>query len=176
MRAEFLDADGKLNAVQPMAPTVSLNVVSHLAGERAVRGQALQPDPARRRCDDGGHASAATAELNVTAPFFTEPPSGAPITVVANSVVTSQPPSGTGAIVVTFELSEPVGVGFGNAGALDCVAFYEVGGANAPGFNNDPNVVFQGDWKSAREQLAAEKPRLPPDRRRRRRRRARRST
>ena len=147
LRAEFLDADGKLNAVQPMAPTVSLNVVS-LSPANAMS--------AGKRFNLILHAVAATtagtvggaAELNVTAPFFTEPPSGAPITVVANSVVTSQPPSGTGAITVTFELSEPIGVGFGNNATLVCVAFYEIGGANAPGFNDDPNVVFQGDWKS----------------------------
>ncbi|HEY1587704.1 MAG TPA: carboxypeptidase regulatory-like domain-containing protein [Polyangia bacterium] len=147
LRAEFLDADGKLNAVQPMAPTVSLNVVSL---------SPANPMSAGKRFNLILHAVAATtagtvggaAQLDVTAPFFTEPPSGAPITVVANSVVTNQPPSGTGAITVTFELSEPVGVGFGNNGTLVCVAFYEIGGANAPGFDVDPNVVFQGDWKS----------------------------
>jgi len=147
LRAEFLDADGKLNGVQPMAPTVSLNVVSL---------SPANPMSAGKRFNLILHAVAATtagtvggsAQLDVTAPFFTAPPNGAPITVVANSVVTNQPPSGTGAITVTFELSEPIGVGNGNNAALDCVAFYEVGGANAPGFNNDPNVVFQGDWKS----------------------------
>ena len=148
LRAEFLDADGKINSVQPMAPTVSLNVVSL---------SPANPMSAGKRFNLVLHAVAATtagtvgpgtaAELNVTAPFFTAPPNGAPITVVANSVVTTVP-TGTAPITVTFELSEPIGVGFGNNGVLDCVAFYEVGGANAPGFNNDPNVVFQGDWKA----------------------------
>jgi hypothetical protein len=141
LRAEFLDADGKINSVQPMAPTVSLNVVSL---------SPANPMSAGKRFNLILHAVAATTAgtVDVTAPFFTQPPAGAPITVVANSVVTNQPASGTGPITVTFELSEPIGIGYGNAAALDCVAFYEVGGANAPGFDNDPNVVFQGDWKT----------------------------
>jgi hypothetical protein len=147
LRAEFLDADGKINAVQPMAPTVSLNVVSLSPANAMSAGKRFNLILHAVAATTAGTAGGA-AELDVTAPFFTEPPSGAPITVVANSVVTSQPPSGTGPIVVTFELSEPVGLGFGNNNLLDCVAFYEVGGANAPGFDNDPNVVFQGDWKS----------------------------
>ncbi|HWE27117.1 MAG TPA: carboxypeptidase regulatory-like domain-containing protein [Polyangia bacterium] len=149
LRTQFLDADGKLNAVQPMTPTVSLNLVTL---------SPANPMSAGKRFNLILHAVAATtagtvapgtsSELDVTAPFFTQPPSGAPITVVANSVATNQPVSGTGLITVTFELSEPIGVGYGNNGVLGCVAFYDVGGANAPGFDNDPNVVFQGDWKS----------------------------
>jgi hypothetical protein len=113
------------------------------------------PLPAGKRFNLILHALAATAagtiggpasQLDVTAPFFSQPPSGAPITVVANSVMTTVPTSGN--ITVTFELSEPIGLGYGLNNVLDCVAFYEVGGANAPGFNNDPQTVFQGDWKS----------------------------
>ncbi len=144
LRADFLDADGKPMATTAMA-TVSLNDVSISPSA---------PLPAGKRFNLILHAVAATtagtvggsAEVDVTAPFFSEPPAGAPITVVANSVVTNSPASGN--ITVTFELSEPIGVGIGSVAALDCVAFYEVGGMNAPGFNNDPQTVFQGDWKS----------------------------
>ncbi len=146
LRAQFLDSSGNLMATMAMA-SVSLNDVSLTPSA---------PLPAGKRFNLILHAVAATTagtitpgspgELDVTAPFFSEPPAGAPITVVANSVQTNQP--ATGPITVTFELSEPIGVGFGQNGPLDCVAFYEVGGANAPGFDNDPQSVFQGDWKS----------------------------
>jgi hypothetical protein len=145
LRAQFLDADGKLMATTAMA-AVNLNNVSITPSA---------PLPAGKRFNLILHAGAATAagtvggqtaQLDVTAPFFSQPPAGAPITVVANSVVYNNPAAGN--ITVTFELSEPIGMGFGNAAALDCVAFYEVGGAGAPGFNNDPQSVFQGDWKS----------------------------
>jgi hypothetical protein len=147
LRAQFLDADGKLMATTAMA-AVNLNVVSITPSA---------PLPAGKRFNLILHAVSATtagtvggtqtAELNVTAPFFSAPPAGAPITVVANTVVYNSPPAG-GPITVTFELSEPIGIGNGNNGVLDCVAFYEVGGAGAPGFDNDPQLVFQGDWKS----------------------------
>ena len=55
---------------------------------------------------------------------------------------------GTGNIIVTFELSEPIGLGLGLNGVLDCVAFYEIGSMGLPGFNNDNTQVFQGDWKT----------------------------
>ena len=70
--------------------------------------------------------------------------------MVANSIVYNSPASGN--ITVTFELSEPIGIGSGNNGLLDCVAFYEVGGMNAPGFNNDQTNSFQGDWKGSTQQ------------------------
>ncbi len=146
LRAQFLDGDGKLMATTAMA-SVSLNLVAITPSV---------PLPAGKRFNLVLHAVAAqsagtvgtgtAAQLDTTAPFFSAPPSGAPITVVANSVVTNAPASG--AITVTFELSEPIGVGFGNNSPIGCVAFYEVGGANAPGFNNDPQTVFQADWKS----------------------------
>lgn len=146
LRAQFLDADGKLMTTTAMA-AVSLNQVSITPSV---------PLPAGKRFNLILHAIAATtagtnggsAQLDVTAPFFSEPPSGAPITVVASSVSTANPPSGTGYITVTFELSEPIGLGYGLNNTLDCVAFYEIGGAGAGGFNNDPNTVFQGDWKT----------------------------
>jgi len=146
LRAQFLDADGKLMTTTAMA-AVSLNQVSITPSA---------PLPAGKRFNLILHAIAATtagtnnatAQFDVTAPFFSEPPSGAPITVIASSVTTANPPSGTGFITVTFELSEPIGVGGGANNPLDCVAFYEIGGAGAPGFNGDPNTVFQGDWKT----------------------------
>ena len=146
LRAQFLDADGKLMTTTAMA-AVSLNQVSITPSA---------PLPAGKRFNLILHAIAATtagtnagsAQLDVTAPFFSEPPSGAPITVVASSVSTANPPSGTGFITVTFELSEPIGLGGGLNNTLDCVAFYEIGGAGAPGFNVDANTVFQGDWKT----------------------------
>ena len=92
------------------------------------------------------HAVAATtagtvgagSQLDVTAPFFTQPPAGAPITVVANTVMTVQPAGGTGTVTVQFELSEPIGLGYGNNGALDCVAFYEIGSMGLPGLTTIP--------------------------------------
>jgi hypothetical protein len=143
LRTQFLDADGKLMATTAMA-SVSLNVVTITPSA---------PLPAGKRFNLVLHAVAATsagstpgAQLDATAPFFSAPPAGAPITVVANSVVTNAPASGN--ITVTFELSEPIGLGYGNNMAIGCVAFYEVGGANAPGFNNDTQTVFQADWKT----------------------------
>ena len=144
LRAQFLDADGKLMTTTAMA-AVSLNQVSITPSA---------PLPAGKRFNLILHAIAATtagtnsgsAQLDVTAPFFSEPPSGAPITVVASSVTTTVPASGN--ITVTFELSEPIGLGYGINSTLDCVAFYEIGGAGAGGFNSDPNTVFQGDWKT----------------------------
>jgi hypothetical protein len=144
LRVQFLDAAGNLLATTAMA-AVSLNDISITPSA---------PLPAGKRFNLILHAVAATAagtvggaaQLDVTAPFFTTPPAGAPITVVANSVATSSPAAGN--IVVSFELSEPIGVGFGSLAALDCVAFYEIGGVNAPGFGVDPQTVFQGDWKS----------------------------
>jgi hypothetical protein len=145
LRVQFLDGDGKVMSTMAMA-TVSLNTVAITPS---------QPLPAGKRYNLILHAVAATtagnnsagAQLDVTAPFFAEPPAGAPITVVANSVMTTVPASGN--ITVNFELSEPIGLGYGMNGAagglFDCVAFYE---ASAAGFNNDPNTVFQGDWKT----------------------------
>lgn len=143
LRAQFLDADGKPLSTNAMA-MVTLNTVQVTPSA---------PLPAGKRFNLILHATAATeagtvggpsAELNTTAPFFTQPPSGAPITVVANSVVTSSPPAGN--VTVSFELSEPIGVGSGNNAALDCVAFYEV--LSSAGFNNDMSTPFQGDWKT----------------------------
>jgi hypothetical protein len=50
-------------------------------------------------------------------------------------------------VQVTF--SEPIGLGLGQTAAytLDCAAFFEPP-AGSGGFNNDPNTVFQGDWKT----------------------------
>jgi hypothetical protein len=144
LRTIFLDVDGKQLSTTAMA-TVALNQVTITPSA---------PLPAGKRFNLILHASAATdtgtpggaPELNVTTPFWTQPPSGSPITVVANSVVVVQPVGGTGTVTATFELSEPIGVGFGTSGVLDCVAFYEV--LSSTGFNNDGNTVFQGDWKS----------------------------
>ena len=146
LRTEFLDADGKQTSTMAMA-TVNLNQVAITPSV---------PLNAGKRYNLILHAVAATtagtagggAQLDATAPFFSQPPAGAPITVVANSVQTIQPAGGTGAITVQFELSEPIGVGGGLNGALDCVAFYEIGSMGLPGFNNDGTTVFQGDWKT----------------------------
>ncbi|HXU67683.1 MAG TPA: carboxypeptidase regulatory-like domain-containing protein [Polyangia bacterium] len=146
LRTEFLDGDGKLMATMAMA-TVNLNQVSVTPSV---------PLAAGKRFNLILHAVAATtagtlgsgAQLDVTAPFFSQPPAGAPITVVANSVTTIQPPGGTGNVTVQFELSEPIGIGGGSNAALDCVAFYEIGSMGLPGFNNDGTTVFQGDWKT----------------------------
>ncbi|MCU1282992.1 MAG: putative lipoprotein [bacterium] len=149
LRAQFLDADGKLTPQMAMA-TVSLNVVSISPAMPLAAGKRFNLLLHAVAATAAGTVGGASAELNVTAPFFSAPPAGAPITVVANSVVYSSPTAG--AITVTFELSEPVGIGNGNNGALDCVAFYEVGSASAPGFNNDPTNSFQGDWKASTQQ------------------------
>ncbi|HEY2749072.1 MAG TPA: hypothetical protein VGL86_30840, partial [Polyangia bacterium] len=146
LRTEFLDENGALMSTTAMA-TVTLNEVSITPSV---------PLAAGKRFNLILHAVAATtagtlgggAQLDVTAPFFSQPPAGAPITVIANSVQTIQPAGGTGNITVQFELSEPIGVGGGNAAALDCVAFYEIGSMGLPGFNNDGTTVFQGDWKT----------------------------
>lgn len=145
LRTIFLDADGKQLSTMAMA-TVSLNQVSISPSA---------PLPAGKRFNLILHAAAATdngtvpptgiTEINVTAPFWTQPPAGAPITVVANSVVQLPIPA-NGPIQYQFELSEPIGQGFGTSVALDCVSFYEV--PSSSGFNNDGNTVFQGDWKT----------------------------
>ena len=140
LRAQFLDADGKLLTTTAMA-MVSLNTV------QITPSAALQ---AGKRYNLILHATPATsagtnntAQLDTTAPFFTEPPAGANITVLPTSVQKQTPASGP--ITVTFELSEPIGVGNGINAALDCVAFYEIAGSS--GFNNNATIPFQGDWK-----------------------------
>jgi hypothetical protein len=142
LRAQFLDADGKLLATTAMA-MVSLNTVQITPSAALQSGKRynliLHATPATEAAANGA------TQLDVTAPFFTEPPTGASITVVANSVQVQTPAAGP--ITVTFELSEPIGVGKGQTAALDCVAFYEITGSS--GFNNDPNTPFQGDWKIA---------------------------
>lgn len=146
LRTEFLDADGKLMATTAMA-TVNLNDVSITPSVPLAAGKRFNLILHAVAATTAGTAGGA-AQLDATAPFFSQPPAGAPITVVANSVTTVQPAGGTGAITVQFELSEPVGVGNGNNGVLDCVAFYEIGSMGLPGFNNDGTTVFQGDWKT----------------------------
>lgn len=140
LRAQFLDADGKLIATTAMA-MVALNTVQITPSAALQAGKRynllLHATPAI------GAGVGGNKELGVTAPFFTEPPTGANITVVPNSVRRQTPASGP--ITVTFELSEPIGIGRGSNAALDCVAFFEVPGS--PGFNNDANTPFQGDWK-----------------------------
>jgi hypothetical protein len=143
LRASFLDADGR-PTTQTVTPVVNLNTVQLTPSAPLAAGKRFNLLLHAVAATDAGTLGGA-AELNVTAPFFTQPPAGAPITVVANSVVTNAPTSGP--ITVTFELSEPIGVGYGSTTVLDCVAFYEVQGST--GFNNDQNVMFQGDWKTA---------------------------
>ncbi|HEY1586415.1 MAG TPA: carboxypeptidase regulatory-like domain-containing protein, partial [Polyangia bacterium] len=146
LRTEFLDENGALTSTMAMS-TVTLNELSITPSV---------PFAAGKRYNLILHAVAATtagtlgggAQLDATAPFFSQPPAGAPITVIANSVTTVQPPGGTGTITVQFELSEPIGLGNGLNGVLDCVAFYEIGSMGVPGFNNDGTTVFQGDWKT----------------------------
>ncbi|HEX8953134.1 MAG TPA: carboxypeptidase regulatory-like domain-containing protein, partial [Polyangia bacterium] len=142
LRAQFLDADGKLLTTTAMA-AVSLNDVSITPSAPLPAGKRFNLILHAIAATTAGTNAAGTAQLDVTAPFFTQPPTGAPITVVASSVMTNVPTSGP--ITVTFELSEPIGLGSGVNNVLDCVAFYEIAGA---GFNNDPNTVFQGDWKT----------------------------
>jgi carboxypeptidase family protein/Big-like domain-containing protein len=148
LRTQFLDADGKLMATTAMA-SVNLNNVSITPSAALPAGKRYNLVLHAVAATSAGTLGSTNAQLDVTAPFFSAPPAGAPITVIANSVVTSSPAGGAaGPVVVTFELSEPIGVGFGQNAALPCVAFYEVGGANAPGFNGDATTVFQGDWKT----------------------------
>jgi hypothetical protein len=124
--------------------SVNLNVVTLTPSVPLPAGKRFNLILHANSATDAGTVGGPPAEVNVTAPFFTQPPSGASITVVSNSVATNAPTSG--AITVTFELSEPIGVGYGQNSPLDCVAFYEVPGS--AGFNNDPNIPFQGDWKT----------------------------
>ncbi|MDB4971189.1 MAG: putative lipoprotein [Myxococcales bacterium] len=143
LRAQFLDADGKPMSNMAMA-MVTLNVVQITPSAPLPAGKRFNLILHATAATQAGTVGGPTAELNTTAPFFTQPPSGAPIAVVANSVATVAPAAGP--VEVSFELSEPIGVGGGNNAVLDCVAFYEV--PSSAGFNNDPNVPFQGDWKA----------------------------
>lgn len=151
VRTQFIDVDGKPISTMAM-PTPSLNVVTITPSA---------PLPAGKRFNLILHASAATgsgtvgaaAEVNVTAPFWTQPPAGAPITMLS---VTANPIPASGPITYSFELSEAIGVGGGSPpNPLDCVAFYEVPGS--AGFNNDQANVFQGDWKQTSSPLT-----MPP--------------
>ena len=155
LRAQFLDAAGNLMSTTAMA-TVSLNSVSITPSV---------PLPAGKRFNLILHAIAATtagtnstaSQLDVTAPFFTEPPAGAPITVVASSVMTNVPASGF--ITVSFELSEPIGLGGGNNKPLDCVAFYE---NRRPRLQRRCEHRVPGRLEDHAVEHAAGEPRLPP--------------
>ena len=143
LRTQFLDADGRPMSTTATA-TASLNVVQITPSAPLPAGKRFNLILHANPATDAGTVGGPSAEVNVTAPFFTQPPMGAPITVVANSVQSNFPAAG--AVTVSFELSEPIGIGSGVNAVLDCVAFYEV---NAIGFNNDQSKAFQGDWKTS---------------------------
>jgi hypothetical protein len=147
VRAQLLDIDGKVltNAANVAQ---SLNVLSITPAQPLLAGKRYNLMLHATAATGAGSVPSAGSQVDITAPFFTQSPPGSRIDVVPGTVLTSFPPSNNGPITVTFELNQPIGVGFGNTNTLDCVAFYDVGGAGSPGFNNSPTVVFQGDWKT----------------------------
>jgi hypothetical protein len=78
------------------------------------------------------------SEFNAVVPFFVQQASGVTPAVNVNSV--SKVINGN--VQVTFTLNEPIGIGAGNTGAIDCVAFYE--GANLD--NGDP-ASYVGEYE-----------------------------
>jgi hypothetical protein len=98
------------------------------------------------------------AELNVqSAPFFTEPASGTPASVVGTSVTKTIDTSNN--VVVTFRTSEPIGLGRGVTNPISCIAFYE----NVNLDNGDP-ASYPGEYNNGGQSLTcwAQGVPLPP--------------
>jgi hypothetical protein len=131
LRATFLNDDGSISTVQASA-TPQSNLVSITPS---------MPFAAGARMNLQIHAATPSGfEYDMTAPFWVMPPSGSkPATVVSGALAPRIDPNSPPTTLV-FELSEPIGLGRGASGALNCVAYYE--GAN---FDNN-NGPFPGNW------------------------------
>jgi hypothetical protein len=122
VRAVFYDEDGVSPAPSQPTITVTTNLLT-------ITPQA--PLPAGNRFNMDLHATSALAalqtdvqaEVNIQfVPFFTAPPANSSPQI---SGTPSKTTDGANNVIVTFQLSEPIGLGQGRTGAISCVAFYE---------------------------------------------------
>ena len=131
LRATFLTDDGSASTVRATA-TAQSNLVSISPASPFTPGARMNLQ--LHAATSGGF------EYDATAPFWVAPPAGArPETVVTGALAPRVDPALPPSTLV-FDLSEPIGLGRGASGALNCVAYYE--GAD---FDNQ-NGPFPGNW------------------------------